>query len=140
MNWKKKKPHQLALLITLSAILAVVSGCGGAKPVLENVIVRDTIVVTKERKLVDTLMLFRDTTIYQDRVKVKVEYRDNFVRVEADCPPDTIKVETIKIVTQKPQEKKSKWTWEGLAGWSIVVLCLIVILKQFAQQLFKDLF
>ena len=139
MNWKKKKPHQLALLITLSAILAVASGCGGAKPVLENVIVRDTIVVTKERKLVDTLMLFKDTTIYQDRVKLKIEYRDNFVKVEADCPPDTLRVETIKIVTQKPIEKK-RWSWEGLLGWSIAILCLLVILKQLAEQLFKKLF
>ena len=140
MNWKKKKPHQLALLITLSAILAVVSGCGGAKPILESVIVRDTIVVTKERKLVDTLMLFRDTTIYQDRVKVKIEYRDNFVRVEADCPPDTLKVETIKIVTQKPKEKKSKWTWEGLLGWSIAILCILVMLREFVRELVRKLF
>jgi hypothetical protein len=131
---------RLALLITLSAILAVASGCGGAKPVQESVIVRDTIVITKERKLVDTLMLFRDTTIYQDRVKVKIEYRDNFVNVEADCPPDTLRVETIKIVTEQPKEKKSKWTWEGLLGWSIAILCLLVILKQFAEQLFKKLF
>ena len=140
MNWKTLKPHQLALLITLSAILAVASGCGGAKPVLENVIVRDTIVVTKERKLVDTLILFKDTVIYQDRVKVKIEYRDNFVRVEADCPPDTLRVETIKIVTQKPKEKKSKWTWEGLLGWSIAILCLLVILREFVRELVRKLF
>lgn len=131
---------RLALLITLSAILAVASGCGGAKPILESVIVRDTIVVTKERKLVDTLMLFKDTTIYQDRVKLKIEYRDNFVHVEADCPPDTIKVETIKIVTQQPKEKKSKWTWEGLLGWTIAILCLVVMLREFVKELVKKLF
>lgn len=136
MNLKNYPLTRLALLITLSAILAVASGCGGAKMLQESVIVRDTVVVTKERKLVDTLMLFRDTTIYQDRVKLKIEYRDNFVRVEADCPPDTIRVETIKIINQKPVEKKSKWTWEGMLGWSIAILCLLVIIRTVVQKLF----
>ena len=139
MNWKMYLRTRLALLITLSAILAVASGCGGAKPILESVIVRDTIVITKERKLVDTLMLFKDTTIYQDRVKLKIEYRDNFVRVEADCPSDTIKVETIKIVTQKPTEKK-RWSWEGLLGWTIAILCLVVMLREFVKELVRKLF
>ena len=139
MNSKNSPLTPFALLTTLSVILAVVSGCGARKP-QENVIVRDTVVITKERRLIDTLILFKDTTIYQDRVKVKIEYRDNFVNVEADCPPDTLRVETIKIVTEQPKEKKSKWTWEGLLGWSIAILCLLVILKQFAEQLFKKLF
>ena len=136
MNLKNYPLTRLALLMILIATLAGVSGCGGAKMLQESVIVRDTVVVTKERKLVDTLMLFRDTTIYQDRVKLKIEYRDNFVRVEADCPPDTIRVETIKIINQKPVEKKSKWTWEGMLGWSIAILCLLVIIRTVVQKLF----
>jgi len=124
----------------LIATLAGVSGCGGAKTLQESVIVRDTVVVTKERKLVDTLMLFRDTVIYQDRVKLKIEYRDNFINVEADCPPDTVRVETIKVINQKPVEKKSKWTWEGLLGWSIVILCLIVMFRELVRELVKKLF
>ena len=136
MNLKNYPLTRFALLMILIATLAGVSGCGGAKMLQESVIVRDTVIVTKERKLVDTLMLFRDTTIYQDRVKLKIEYRDNFIRVEADCPPDTIRVETIKIINQKPVEKKSKWTWEGLLGWSIAILCLLVIIRTVVQKLF----
>ena len=136
MNLKNYPLTRFALLMILIATLAGVSGCGGAKMLQESVIVRDTVIVTKERKLVDTLMLFRDTTIYQDRVKLKIEYRDNFIRVEADCPPDTIRVETIKIINQKPVEKKSKWTWEGLLGWSIAILCLLVIIRTVLQKLF----
>ena len=132
MIWRKFQRPQLARLTILIAILAALSSCGGAKSSLESVVVRDTIVITKERKLVDTLMLFRDTTIYQDRVKLKIEYRDNFVRVEAECPSDTIRVETIKIVNQ---EKKKGISWEALAGWIIAILSLLVIIKSVINKL-----
>jgi hypothetical protein len=122
-----------ALLIIPIAILAVVSGCGGAKTLQESVVVRDTVVVTKERKLVDTLMLYKDTTIYQDRVKLKIEWRDNFVKVEADCPSDTITVTQVKIVNQPIKEKK--FGWEGLLGWVIAILCLLVIIRTVLQKL-----
>jgi len=125
---------RLALLIIPIAILAVVSGCGGAKTLQESVVVRDTVVVTKERKLVDTLMLYKDTTIYQDRVKLKIEWRDNFVKVEADCPSDTITVTQVKIVNQPIKEKK--FGWEGLLGWTIAILCLLVIIRTVLQKLF----
>lgn len=68
------------------------------------IIKKDTVIVTKERILRDTLELFKDTVIYQDRVKLKIEYRDNFVSVEADCPSDTVVV-TKSIV--KTELKKS---------------------------------
>lgn len=131
MNSKNSPLTPFALLTTLSVILAVVSGCGARKP-QENVIVRDTVVITKERKLIDTLILFKDTTIYQDRVKVKIEYRDNFVRVEADCPADTIKVTQVKFIEAKHDKKMS---WEGLLGWIIAILCLLVIVRTVVQKL-----
>jgi len=121
-------------LIIPIATLAVVSGCGGAKNLQESVVVRDTVVVTKERRLVDTLMLYKDTTIYQDRVKLKIEWRDNFVKVEADCPSDTITVTQVKIVNQPIKEKK--FGWEGLLGWTIAILCLLVIIRTVLQKLF----
>ena len=133
-TWKIFPRIRTALLIIPIAILAVVSGCGGAKTLQESVVVRDTIVVTKERKLVDTLMLYKDTTIYQDRVKLKIEWRDNFVKVEADCPSDTITVTQVKIVNQPIKEKK--FGWEGLLGWTIAILCLLVIIRTVLQKLF----
>ena len=133
-TWKRFPQMRTALLIIPIAILAVVSGCGGAKTLQESVVVRDTVVVTKERKLVDTLMLYKDTTIYQDRVKLKIEWRDNFVKVEADCPSDTITVTQVKIVNQPIKEKK--FGWEGLLGWTIAILCLLVIIRTVLQKLF----
>ena len=131
-TWKNYPSIRFAVLMTLLAILAVVSGCGIAKPHQESVIVRDTVVVTKERKLVDTLMLFKDTTIYQDRVKLKIEYIDNFIKVEADCPSDTIRVTQVKVVQSKPEKKMG---WEGLMGWTIAILCLLVIVRTVVQKL-----
>ena len=141
MNWKTLKPHHLALLITLSAILAVASGCGGAKSIQQSVVVRDTVIVTKERILHDTLTIRKDTILFQDRVRVEVKYLPGEkMIVEAECPSDTVKVQTIKIVNQPIIEKKRKLTWEGLLGWTIAILCILVILRQLIQQLIKKLF
>ena len=142
MNWKKLKPHQLALLIIPIAIAAVVSGCGGAKSIQQSVVVKDTVVVTKERVLHDTLTIQKDTVIYQDRVRVEVKYLEGErVYVSAECPSDTVRIETVRIHnTIAPEPKKKKWSWEGLLGWTIAILCLLIILKQFAEQLIKKLF
>ena len=130
--WRKLRNRLVGLIIPMSVLLAVVS-CGTAKQVQESVIVRDTVVVTKERKLVDTLMLFKDTTIYQDRVKLKIEYIDNYVKVEADCPSDTITITQVKVLNQPIKEKKM--SWEGLLGWIIAILCLLVIVRTVVQKL-----
>ena len=126
-TWKRFPQMRTALLIIPIAILAVVSGCGGAKTLQESVVVKDTVIVTKERKLVDTLMLYKDTVIYQDRVKVKIEYRDNYVKIEADCPSDTITVTQVKVVQAK--KDKPKMTWEWLLGWTITILLLLIIIR-----------
>ena len=126
-TWKRFPRMRTALLIIPIAILAVVSGCGGAKTLQESVVVRDTVVVTKERRLVDTLMLYKDTTIYQDRVKVKIEYWDNYVKIEADCPSDTITVTQVKVVQAK--KDKPKMTWEWLLGWTLTILLLLIIIR-----------
>ena len=64
------------------------------------VVKKDTVIVTKERTIRDTLELFKDTTIYQDRVKLKIEYIDNFVNIEADCPSDTVVVTKSIVKTE----------------------------------------
>ena len=127
MTWKMYPLLRYARLIIPIATLAVVSGCGGAKTLQESVVVRDTVVVTKERRLVDTLMLYKDTTIYQDRVKVKIEYWDNYVKIEADCPSDTITVTQVKVVQAK--KDKPKMTWEWLLGWTLTILLLLIIIR-----------
>ena len=133
-TWKNYPLIRYARLIIQSAILAVVSGCGTAKTIQQNVVVRDTIVITKERVLHDTLTIQKDTILYQDRVRVEVKYLEGKrVVITAECPSDTIRVETIKIVNQPVQ--KQKMTWEGFAGWMVVVLCLLVILRAIVQKI-----
>jgi hypothetical protein len=48
MNLKKQK-SLLAALTILSVTLAGVSGCRTAQPILESVIVRDTVIVTEHK-------------------------------------------------------------------------------------------
>ena len=131
MIWRMLRNRLVGLIIPMSVLLAVVS-CGSAKIIQESVVVRDTVIVTKERKLVDTLTLFKDTTIYQDRVKVKIEYRDNYVKIEAECPSDTIRVTQVKVVQAKQEKSKG---WEGLLGWTIAILCTLVIIRTVLQKL-----
>jgi hypothetical protein len=110
MNSKKLLNLPVTLLTLTIASLALVSGCRGtAQLIPESVIVRDTVIVTKERTLTDTLTILKDTVLYQDRVKLEVKYKDSLVFVQATCPPDTVTVETIKVVTSKPEKQQSKF-------------------------------
>ena len=132
--WKKYLLPRLALLTIPIAILAGVSGCGGAKILQESVVVRDTVVVTKERVLHDTLTIQKDTTIYQDRVKLEVKYLEGKrIVITAECPSDTIRVQTIRVVNQAIQKRGVGW--EGLLGWVIAILCILVILRTVLQKL-----
>jgi hypothetical protein len=139
-TWKKFPLIRYARLIIPSVILAVVSGCGTAKTIQQNVVVRDTIVITKERVLHDTLTIQKDTILYQDRVRVEVKWLEgNKVMVQAECPPDTIRIETIKIQnTIAPKNKK--WSWEGVIGWSLAILCLLVLFRELVKGLVNKLF
>ena len=134
-TWKRFLLTRLALLTIPIAIVAGVSGCGGAKILQESVVVRDTVVVTKERVLHDTLIVQKDTVLYQDRVRVEVKYLEGKrVVITAECPSDTIRVQTIRIVNQAIQKRGVGW--EGLLGWVIAILCLLVIIRTILQKLF----
>ena len=134
MTWRKFLRTPLVVLTIQSAILAVVSGCGTAKPHQESVVVKDTVVVTKERILHDTLTIQKDTILYQDRVKVEIRYLEGeTIVVTAECPSDTVTITQVKIVQSK--ESKSKFSWEGLLGWTIAILCLLVIIRTVIQKL-----
>lgn len=124
-NLKMLRSLPVISIILTSVLAAGLNGCRTATPILENVIVRDTVIVTKERTLTDTILLFKDTTIYQDRVKLKIDFRDSLVYVKVDCPSDTIRVNTVKIVTKKQEPKQSKF---GRFVDTLSVLMLIAFL------------
>ncbi len=119
--------------ILLTATLAALSSCASVKPILQSVVVRDTVIVTKTKYLTDTLELFKDTTIYQDKVRLQLQYIDRKVYVEATCLPDTIRVTQTKILTK--ERKQRGWTLEGAAVLLMLILVGAYIVKRWVDKL-----
>lgn len=118
----------------LLATLAVVNSCSTAKPILDSVIVRDTLVVTETKYLIDTLEVMKDTTIYRDKVRIQLQYVDRKVVVEAVCEPDTIRITQTKILT-KQQPKVRKWTLETMVAGLAFVLTIVYLLKRWIDKI-----
>lgn len=99
------------------------------------VVKKDTVIITRERTLRDTLELFKDTVIYQDRVKLKIEYIDNFVNIEADCPADTVVV-TKSITTTELKKSASikERVFDALA--LLVIGSALVLLVRYLARVF----
>jgi hypothetical protein len=121
--------------ILLTATLAALSSCATVKPVLQSVVVRDTVIVTKTKYLTDTLELYKDTTIYQDKVRLQLQYIDRKVFVEATCLPDTIRVTQTKILTK--EKKQRGWTLEGGAVLLIFILVAAYFVKKWIDKLLE---
>ena len=133
MNSKKKKSLFAALTI-LSVTLAGVSGCRTAQPILESVIVRDTVIVTETKYLLDTLEILKDTTIYQDKVRMQLKYIDRKVVVEAICEPDTIRVTQTKVLT-KQEPKKKGWSFDEIVFTLAFILVFAYFIKKWIDKL-----
>ena len=132
MNLKKRK-SLLAALTILSVTLAGVSGCRTAQPILESVIVRDTVIVTEPKYLLDTLEVMKDTVIHQDKVRLQLQYIDRKVVVEATCLPDTIRVTQTKILTKEP--KRRGWNFDQMVFGALVVLLILYLFKRWVDKL-----
>lgn len=92
---------------------------------LGQVVLYDTLVITKERRLVDTLELYKDTIIYQDRVRLELKYLPGErIRVAATCPPDSIRIVKELVPNIQIIEKNviTIWWWLALVGASALVL------------------
>jgi len=133
MNLKKRKSLFAALTI-LSVTLAGVSGCRTAQPILESVIVRDTVIVTEPKYLIDTLEVMKDTVIYQDKVRLQLQYIDRKVVVEAMCLPDTIRVVQTKVIT-KQEPKRKGWNFDQMVLGALVVLFILYLFKRWVDKL-----
>ena len=126
--------NRLAMwILPMAATLAVVSSCATVKPILQSVIVRDTVIVTQTKYLMDTLELYKDTTIYQDKVRLQLQYIDRKVVVEATCLPDTIRVTQTKILTK--QTKRRGWNFDQLVVGALVVLLILYLFKRWVDKL-----
>ncbi len=125
----KLNPNRLATLTILTIVIAAaVSSCATVKPILQSVVVRDPVIVTQTKYLTDTLELYKDTTIYQDKVRLQLQYIDRKVFVEATCLPDTIRVTQTKILTK--EKKQRGWTLEG----GLTMLGLILVAAYFIKK------
>lgn len=127
--------NRLATLIILtSVLLAGVSGCRTAQPILESVIVRDTVIVTESKYLLDTLEVMKDTVIYQDKVRLQLQYIDRKVVVEATCLPDTIRVTQTKVIT-KQEPKRKGWNFDQMVLGAILILTILYFFKRWVDKL-----
>jgi hypothetical protein len=122
------------LTILTAAILAGVSGCRTAQPILESVIVRDTVIVTEPKYLIDTLEVMKDTVIYQDKVRLQLQYIDRKVVVEAMCVPDTIRVTQTKVIT-KQEPKRKGWNFDQMVLGAILILTILYFFKRWVDKL-----
>ena len=130
----KKKKFPFAALTILIASLALVSGCRTAQPILESVIVKDTVIVTETKYLLDTLEVLKDTTIYQDKVRLQLKYIDRKVVVEATCLPDTVRVTQTKILA-KQEPKVKKWNFDKVMFTIIFLLVFAYFIKRWIDKL-----
>lgn len=134
------------IAITIAILTLMLYGCSAQwhlkqamrkDPTIQQTVVvkKDTVIITKERTLRDTLELFKDTVIYQDRVKLKIEYIDNFVNVEADCTSDTIVV-TKSITTTELKKSASikERVFDALA--LLVIGGALVLLVRYLARVF----
>jgi hypothetical protein len=122
------------LTILTSVLLAGVSGCRTAQPILESVIVRDTVIVTEPKYLIDTLEVMKDTVIYQDKVRLQLQYIDRKVVVEAMCEPDTIRVTQTKVIT-KQEPKRKGWNFDQMVLGAILILTILYFFKRWVDKL-----
>jgi hypothetical protein len=105
--------------------------------ILKTAAVRfDTIVVTKERKLTDTIVMNqRDTiTIERDRVRLRLVRSYDTLMVEATCLPDTIKIDVIREIPQLVQRRSFFTKGDRVFGWLLFVAAVLAIVLYVARR------
>ena len=85
---------------------------------------RDTVVITERVAVVDTV------TIEKDRLRVRLlRLPGDTVRVEAECQPDTVRIQTTKVeYNTEKLETQRKWT--ASLFLLALVLFILVLLKK----------
>ena len=120
-------------IILMSALLVVANSCRTAKPILQSVIVKDTVIVTETKYLLDTLEVLKDTVIYQDKVRLQMKYIDRRVVVEATCLPDTVRVTQTKIVAK--EQPKRDWNFDKVVFSVLFLAVFAYLVKRWIDKL-----
>jgi hypothetical protein len=76
----------------------------------------------------------KDTVIYQDKVRLQLQYIDRKVVVEAVCEPDTIRITQTKILT-KQEPKQKGWNFDQMVLGALVVLFILYFFKRWVDKL-----
>ena len=117
----------VAVMASCSASYHIKRAIAKDPSIVKSTAVRfDTIVVTKERKLTDTIVMNDvDTiTIERDRVRVRLVRSYDTLMVEGTCLPDTIKIDVIREIPQVVQPRR----WRDRFNlWLSVVLLIFSI-------------
>jgi len=131
--------------VLIVGLLFLAQGCGAkyhlnraiAKDptILESVAVKlDTTIITENKAIRDTLILQRIDTITLERnaVRVKIKRIHDTIQIDAECLPDTIRIQKVVEVPQVVyEEKKIKKKYIYLLIISIILYTfgLIKLLK-----------
>jgi hypothetical protein len=98
----------------------------------------DTIVVTKERKITDTIVMRdRDTiTIENDRVRVRLVRSYDTLMVEGTCLPDTIRIDVVREIPQVVQRRsffgrRQFGSWLGLV---VVIFAIVFVVTSWRRR------
>ena len=89
----------------------------------------DTVVITKEKLVRDTIVLKRidTTTIERNSVRIKIRRIHDTIQVQAECLSDTIRiVKEIKVPKIVYKEKKTTF---GLVKLIIILVILLVLVN-----------
>lgn len=109
--------------------------------ILDSVAVKmDTIIITENKALRDTLILQRIDTITLERNSVRVRLKRSYdtITVEAECLPDTIRIEKVVKVPQVVyQEEKPNNTWKYLLSISFFLISIALLLKYISNLFTK---
>lgn len=92
----------------------------------------DTVIVTKERKLTDTLVLRQvdSITVTNDKVRVKLVRRWDTIRVSATCIPDTIRItKNVPVKIQTRDRGVSSFFWQLIVA-AMVVFGFALLIKR----------
>jgi hypothetical protein len=90
------------------------------------------VIVTKERKLTDTLILRQidSITVTNDKVRVKLVRRWDTIRVSATCIPDTIRItKNMPVKIQTRERGVSSFFWQLIVA-AMVVFGFALLIKR----------
>ena len=109
--------------------------------ILDSVAVRvDTVIITENKALRDTLILKTIDTITLKSNDVRVHLKRSYdtITVEAECLPDTIRIEKVVKVPQVVYEEKKNYNnWKYLLSISFILISIALLLKYISKLFTK---